>query len=136
MQPRRRNGILERRDPTLKHASCGVRFIFIYYSTDRKSYSCRNPPGAQGSLPRFSLVYFTRPNSSVLLRALTNESSMIAEAVKSASNPKDFDPGPGVTAAEWVTRRSRNRRAANANSVELLQGADQWVAGTKGTERL
>jgi len=87
-----------------------------------------NPPGAQGSLPRFSLVYFTRPNSSVLLRALTNESSMIAEAVKSAPNPKDFDPGPGVTAAEWVTRRIRNRRAAN------FKGADEWVAGSKGTE--
>ncbi|KAJ6512521.1 Clavaminate synthase-like protein [Mycena sanguinolenta] len=99
--------------PLPGHAICNLGDAMVFLSGGilrSNMHRVVNPPGAQGSLPRFSLVYFTRPNSSVLLRALTNESSMIAEAVKSSSNPKDFDPGPGVTAGEWVTQRSRNER--------------------------
>ncbi|KAJ7626860.1 Clavaminate synthase-like protein [Roridomyces roridus] len=69
------------------------------------------PPGDQAAFERYSLVYFTRPANTVVLRALAEDSSMIAEAVESAPDPKRFDPG--ATALEWLTRRVRERRAAN-----------------------
>jgi hypothetical protein len=56
-------------------------------------------------------VYFTRPADALVLRALTDESTLIADAVAHASDPKKFEPG--VTALEWLTRRVKNRRAAN-----------------------
>ncbi|KAF8172418.1 hypothetical protein K438DRAFT_1851637 [Mycena galopus ATCC 62051] len=114
--------------PLPGHAICNLGDAMVILSGGilrSNMHRVVNPPGAQGSLPRFSLVYFTRPSSSVLLRALTSESPMIATAVKNASNPEEFDPGPGVTAGEWVTRRLRSGRAAN------FKEADEWVAGTK-----
>ncbi|KAJ7491422.1 hypothetical protein B0H11DRAFT_2009023 [Mycena galericulata] len=84
-----------------------------------------NPPGAQGNLYRFSLVYFTRPGNSVILRALADESPLIAAAVASAPDPTKYDTG--VTSLDWFTRRIKNQRVKNR------KGPETWMA-SRGTE--
>jgi len=84
-----------------------------------------NPPGDQGSLYRYSLVYFTRPGNSIILRALTDESPMIAEAVANAPDPGKFDTG--VTSLDWFSRRIKNQRIKNR------KGPETWMA-SRGTE--
>ncbi|KAJ7112332.1 hypothetical protein C8R44DRAFT_798349 [Mycena epipterygia] len=84
-----------------------------------------NPPGDQATLYRYSLVYFTRPGNSVVLRALTDESSMIAAAVANAADPTKFDTG--VTSFDWFTRRIKNQRLKNR------KGPETWMA-SRGTE--
>jgi hypothetical protein len=75
------------------------------------------PPGQQSTLDRWSLVFFFRPGNSVLLRALTDQSPLIAEAVKFAT---ENDPdsaertfNPGETAEEWFRRRVKYKRMNN-----------------------
>ncbi|KAF8890207.1 hypothetical protein BD779DRAFT_1610898 [Infundibulicybe gibba] len=80
------------------------------------------PPGAQAHLERLSLVYFTRPADNIPLRALSDQSALIAQAPSA-----DFDTG--ATAGEWHQRRVRNRRFNNQKSTET------WSAG-KETEDL
>ena len=41
----------------------------------------RPPPGEQSKYERWSLVYFTRPGNSVLLKPLVEKSPIIAETV-------------------------------------------------------
>ncbi|KAI0352453.1 Clavaminate synthase-like protein [Trametes cingulata] len=82
------------------------------------------PPGEQAQYERWSLVFFTRPNDEAVLRALTDKSPMIAEAVAKAP-PGKYDPG--VTASEWLARRIGSQRAAN------YKGPDSWKARL-GTE--
>ena len=65
----------------------------------------------QGSHYRFSLVYFTRPGNSVVLRALTESSPLIADAAARAPDPKKYDTG--MTSLDWFTRRIKNQRIAN-----------------------
>ncbi|CAA7263546.1 unnamed protein product [Cyclocybe aegerita] len=68
------------------------------------------PPGSQAGLERWSLVYFTRPGNSVVLRALVENSPLIAEAV-SKTPEKNYETG--ATAFEWFTRRIKNQRINN-----------------------
>jgi len=68
------------------------------------------PPGAQVEHERWSLVFFTRPTSSIVLRALVESSPIIAEAVKEQPG-RNFETG--ATAAEWLARRVRNQRINN-----------------------
>jgi len=82
------------------------------------------PPGYQRSLDRWSLVYFTRPGNSVILRALKEHSQMIAEAV--ARQPAKFFE-TGSTAHEWFARRIKNQRVNNR------KGPETWMA-SRGTE--
>jgi isopenicillin N synthase-like dioxygenase len=82
------------------------------------------PPGAQSHLERWSLVFFTRPGNSVVLRALVDESPMIAEAVARAPD-KNFETGS--TSAEWFARRIKNQRIKNR------KGPETWLA-SRGTE--
>ncbi|KAF8079383.1 Clavaminate synthase-like protein [Lyophyllum atratum] len=82
------------------------------------------PPGDQGALERWSLVYFTRPGNSVILRALVEDSALIAEAV--AKTPeKSFETGS--TSLEWFSRRIKNQRIKNR------KGPETWMA-SRGTE--
>jgi len=82
------------------------------------------PPGEQGKFERWSLVFFTRPGNSVLLRALVEDSPMIAESV--ARTPeKNFETGS--TAFDWFSRRIRNQRMKNR------KGPETWMA-SRGTE--
>ncbi|KAK0484088.1 hypothetical protein EDD18DRAFT_1112140 [Armillaria luteobubalina] len=56
------------------------------------------PPGAQPNVERWSLVFFTRPGNSVVLRALVEDSHHVAEAVLNATR-KNFKLGERVE--EW-----------------------------------
>ncbi|KAK0213457.1 hypothetical protein DFS33DRAFT_1248254 [Desarmillaria ectypa] len=80
------------------------------------------PPGPQAHLERWSLVYFTRPGNSVLLRPLVDESPIIAAAVENSDQLNT-----PVTAYEWFTRRIKNQRMKNRT------GPETWEA-SRGTE--
>ncbi|KAG9186264.1 hypothetical protein G6011_02820 [Alternaria panax] len=54
------------------------------------------PPGEQGSVTRYSLVYFCRPEDDVVLRSLVESGAEGAEEQ--------------VTAKEWILRRALGRR--------------------------
>ncbi|OBZ65453.1 hypothetical protein A0H81_14575 [Grifola frondosa] len=82
------------------------------------------PPKDQSKFERWSVVYFTRPSDSVELRALADESPLIAEAVSRAP-PGKFDTG--VTAKTWLERRVKSTRLRN------YKGAQSWVE-YRGTE--
>ncbi|KAJ6609556.1 hypothetical protein B0H10DRAFT_2063844 [Mycena sp. CBHHK59/15] len=112
--------------PIPGHAICNLGDAMAIFSgefSDR--ISTVNPPGEQGKLYRFSLVYFTRPGNSVVLRALTDDSPLIAKAVAAASDPAKYDTG--VTAFDWFTRRIKNQRIKNR------KGPETWMA-SRGTE--
>ncbi len=68
----------------------------------------RPPPKEQARFERWSLVFFTRPSFDVPLRALTEQSAMIAEAAAGAPAGR-FETG--VTAGEWLARRILVTRA-------------------------
>jgi isopenicillin N synthase-like dioxygenase len=57
------------------------------------------PPGEQGSVTRYSLVYFCRPEDDVLLKSLIEGGSKDAEEQ--------------VTAKDWILRRALGRRKAD-----------------------
>jgi isopenicillin N synthase-like dioxygenase len=56
------------------------------------------PPGDQGSVTRYSLVYFCRPEDDVVLRSLVQGGEEDEEE---------------VTAKEWILRRALGRRRAD-----------------------
>ncbi|KAH9918549.1 uncharacterized protein BXZ73DRAFT_105184 [Epithele typhae] len=70
------------------------------------------PPRAQAQYKRHTVVFFTRPNDAVELRALSAESERIAAAVANAPPGKY---APGVTAMEWLVRRVKSQRMTNYN---------------------
>ncbi|KAI0031557.1 Clavaminate synthase-like protein [Vararia minispora EC-137] len=82
------------------------------------------PPKAQAAFERWSVVYFTRPGFSQLLRPLSDQSALIASAV-AADEPGKYDKG--ATAGEWYTRRLKLQRLANRT------GPETWRA-SRGTE--
>ncbi|TCD62168.1 hypothetical protein EIP91_007274 [Steccherinum ochraceum] len=83
------------------------------------------PPREQSKFERWSLVFFTRPGSSIELRALADQSPVIANAVAKSDNPESFDPKS--TAGEWFARRIKNQRVKNRT------GPETWAA-SRGTE--
>ncbi|KAK0467576.1 hypothetical protein IW261DRAFT_1553855 [Armillaria novae-zelandiae] len=82
------------------------------------------PPGPQSHLERWSLVFFTRPRNSVVLRALVEDSSLVSEAVHNG-RWKNFESGE--TAKEWFGRRVKYQRLNNQ------VGPETWKA-SRGTE--
>ncbi|KAF8839123.1 Clavaminate synthase-like protein [Paxillus ammoniavirescens] len=77
------------------------------------------PPGIQAHYERFSVVFFSRPGNSKALRALVEDSPIIAEAVRNQPE-KNFETG--ATAAEWFARRVKYQRINNR------KGPDTWAA--------
>ena len=78
------------------------------------------PPKEQAQYDRYSVVFFTRPNDNVELRALADQNETIAEAVARAPPGKYT---PGVTSEEWQVRRFKARRIANYKvSLGILFG--------------
>ncbi|RDX48491.1 Clavaminate synthase-like protein [Lentinus brumalis] len=82
------------------------------------------PPGEQAQHERWSLVFFTRPNDAVELRALSDKSSVIADAIAKAS-PGKYEPG--VTAGQWLARRVGSQRRVH------YKGPESWRE-RQGTE--
>ncbi|KAK6992924.1 Clavaminate synthase-like protein [Favolaschia claudopus] len=127
--------------PIPGHAICNIGDAMVIFSGGilrSNIHRVVNPPGAQGSFDRYSLVYFTRPADTVILRALRDDSDLIAEAVAQSSESQKFDTG--VTALEWLTRRVKNRRAANqkARVIPTQKGeGEAWLksGGTEHTTR-
>ncbi|TBU22681.1 Clavaminate synthase-like protein [Dichomitus squalens] len=76
------------------------------------------PPKEQAKLERWSLVFFTRPSYNTPMKALTEHSAIVAEAVVKAPAGK-FDSG--VTAGEWLARRIRGTRAAQYKDSETFK---------------
>jgi isopenicillin N synthase-like dioxygenase len=58
------------------------------------------PPGEQGSVTRYSLVYFCRPEDDIVLRSLVDGGKVDAGEEQ-------------VTAKEWILRRALGRRKAD-----------------------
>ncbi|KAI0718464.1 Clavaminate synthase-like protein [Fomitopsis betulina] len=111
--------------PIPGHAVCNLGdAMYIFSGGILKSNLHRvvPSPGAQAVLPRWSLAMFTRPGDSVVLRALPEESPMVAEAVADAPN-KSF----GQTSKEWFARRIKNQRTKNQ------KGPETWRQ-SRGTE--
>ncbi|KAJ7452216.1 Clavaminate synthase-like protein [Mycena latifolia] len=114
--------------PIPGHAICNLGDAMVIFSGGilrSNIHRVVNPPGGQGTFPRSSLVYFMRPADTVVLRALTEGSPLIAEAVASSPDVKNFDTG--VTAREWLARRIKNQRIKN------YKGPESWMA-SRGTE--
>ncbi|KAF8990930.1 Clavaminate synthase-like protein [Cyathus striatus] len=84
------------------------------------------PPKAQGYHERWSLVFFTRPGNSIVLRALQEQSDMVAKAVESTPE-KNWNTGS--TASEWFARRIKYQRINNR------EGPESWMA-SRGTEAI
>ncbi|KAH9918577.1 Clavaminate synthase-like protein [Epithele typhae] len=82
------------------------------------------PPKEQGKLERWSLVFFTRPGNSQVLRPLSEDCTMIAEA---AAKDTTGRLNTGSTSAEWFSRRIKNQRIKNRT------GPETWRS-SRGTE--
>lgn len=63
-----------------------------------------NPPGAQSDQTRMSLVYFSRPEDDIILRAL-DESEMIAEAKKGQPDDEEL-----YLAKDWIMKKAISGR--------------------------
>ncbi|KAI0751882.1 Clavaminate synthase-like protein [Daedaleopsis nitida] len=115
--------------PLPGHAICNIGDALNIFSGGILRSSIHRvvpPPKAQARYERWSLVYFTRPNDMVELRAQADKSAMIAAAVAKAS-PGKYEPG--VLAKDWLARRVRSQR------VSQYKGAESWKArmGTEDT---
>jgi isopenicillin N synthase-like dioxygenase len=69
------------------------------------------PPGAQGAVDRYSVVYFVRPHNDVPMRALdefSHDSNGAAGAAKVVAGKfsAGLAEGEVLTAGEWMRRRA------------------------------
>ncbi|KAG2067403.1 Clavaminate synthase-like protein [Suillus decipiens] len=113
--------------PIPGHAVCNIGDALSLFSggiLQSNIHRVVTPPGVQAEYERWSLVFFTRPSNSKVLRALVESSHIIAEAVKKRPD-KSFETGS--TAVEWFTRRVKNQRIRNRT------GPETWAA-SRGTE--
>ncbi|KAG0694045.1 hypothetical protein DFH29DRAFT_815763 [Suillus ampliporus] len=113
--------------PIPGHAICNIGDALSLFSggiLQSNIHRVVPPPGTQAGYVRWSLVFFTRPSNSKVLRALIECSPIIADAVK---NQPDRSFETGSTAAEWFARRIRNQRINNRT------GPETWAA-SRGTE--
>ncbi|KAI0354635.1 Clavaminate synthase-like protein [Trametes cingulata] len=113
--------------PLPGHAICNVGDALAIFSGGilrSNLHRLMPPPGQQSRYERYSVAFFTRPKNAVVLRPLTEQSRMIADAV--AKNPKE-EYNSGATAGEWTSRRIRKLRLRNR------KGPETWYEA-KGTE--
>ena len=95
----------------------------ILINANITSYS--PPPRDQVAYERWSLVFFSRPSNVVELRALTDQSPTIAEAVANSPDPTKFNTGQ--TARAWFARRIKNQRIKNRTVRGLLLNVLVWA---------
>ncbi|KAI0959046.1 hypothetical protein AcW1_003993 [Taiwanofungus camphoratus] len=109
--------------PIPGHAICNLGDAMTIFSggiLKSNLHRVVSPPKAQGAYQRWSLVFFTRPGNSVELRALVDESPLIAAAV--SENPeKNYQTG--VTAKDWFARRIQNQRIKNRTGPETWRAS-------------
>ncbi|KAG8219208.1 hypothetical protein J3R82DRAFT_26 [Butyriboletus roseoflavus] len=113
--------------PLPGHAVCNIGDALSVFSggiLQSNIHRVVPPPGIQGEHERWSLVFFTRPGNSKVLRALVEDSPLIADAVQKHPG-RDFETGS--TAAEWFARRVKYQRINNR------KGPETWAA-SRGTE--
>lgn len=113
--------------PIPGHAVCNVGDALALFSggiLQSNIHRVVPPPGVQAEHERWSLVFFTRPGNTKVLRALVESSHVIAEAVKKQPD-RNFETGS--TAAEWFARRIKYQRIGNRT------GPESWAA-SRGTE--
>ncbi|KAI6157100.1 hypothetical protein BKA82DRAFT_994494 [Pisolithus tinctorius] len=113
--------------PIPGHAICNVGDALTVFSGGILKSAVHRvvpPPGAQGEYERWSLVFFTRPNNTQVLRALVEDSPVIMESVKQYPEVV-FETGS--TAEEWFSRRTKYQRLGNR------EGSQSWAA-SRGTE--
>ena len=90
----------------------------------------RPPPKEQAKLERWSLVFFTRPGNTQILRPLADESALIAEA---AAKDTEGKFNTGSTSAEWFARRIKNQRIKN-RTVRVPSPAGSALAARSADE--
>ncbi|EGN93565.1 hypothetical protein SERLA73DRAFT_189266 [Serpula lacrymans var. lacrymans S7.3] len=113
--------------PLPGHAICNVGDALTVFSggiLQSNIHRVVAPPGDQSYHERWSLVFFIRPGDSVVLRALVEDSSVVA---KSVAEKPDRNFETGSTAAAWFARRVKNQRINNRT------GPETWRA-SRGTE--
>ncbi len=94
------------------------------------------PPGPQGDYMRHSVVYFSRPNSSVKLRDLFSYPSEQDVAVLEQAEGE-----PLLNAAEWVKQRAKNWNSAQykgKESYKLSRGTEhnrEWEEDLTRSDR-
>ncbi|KIW00534.1 uncharacterized protein PV09_07891 [Verruconis gallopava] len=84
------------------------------------------PPGAQGDVTRYSLVYFSRPEDEVVLKAL-KDSPLIAERVGRGWEEQE----EAVTSKEWILRRALGRREGKYYDPSKAKGTEE-ARGARG----
>jgi len=110
--------------PLPGHAICNVGDALSIFSGGilrSNMHRVVPPPGEQANFERWSLVYFTRPANSVELRALAEQSALIAEAVSKAPDPAVYRPGS--TAGQWFARRVKYQRINNRVGPETYRAS-------------
>lgn len=83
-----------------------------------------SPPGAQGDVTRYSLVYFSRPEDVVLLRPL-RESPLISARAGPETDEEVFN------SKEWILRRVLSTRPGKYFDLEKAKGTED-VRGARG----
>lgn len=104
--------------PLPGHAICNVGDALSVFSGGLLQSNIHRvvpPPGIQGEYERWSLVFFTRPGNSKILRALVEDSPLIADAVQKHPD-RNFETGS--TAKEWFARRVKYQRINNRKVSE------------------
>jgi isopenicillin N synthase-like dioxygenase len=82
------------------------------------------PPGEQGDVVRYSLVYFSRPEDAVLLRPL-RESPLISERAGKESEDEV------ISSKDWILRRALGRRVGKWYDPEKAKGTED-ARGARG----
>ncbi|KAH9911089.1 Clavaminate synthase-like protein [Epithele typhae] len=105
-------------EPLTGHAICNIGDVLNIFSGGilRSTSIASPPPREQAQYERHSVVFFTRPNDTVELRALSAQSERIAAA-----------HAPGVTVMGWLVRMVKSQRVTN------YEGAESWT-DRRGTE--
>jgi len=114
--------------PLPGHAICNIGDALTIFSggiLHSNMHRVVRPPGDQGEHERFSIVFFNRPGNSRVLRAFTEDSSLIADAVQRRPN---YNFNPGQTAGEWFAGHVKYLKIKN------WKGPETWRAACRGTE--
>lgn len=104
--------------PIPGHAICNVGDTLSIYSggvLHSNMHRIVPPPGAQATLDRWSVVFFTRPGYDAPLHALADDGDIIRAALDAKSAGECSKYFPDATAGEWFARRIKYNKLNNRN---------------------